>query len=293
MPDFKLVAPFEPTGDQPKAIEGLIDGIGKGLNHQVLLGATGTGKTYTLAKVIENVNRPTLVLAHNKTLAAQLYAEFREFFPDNKVEYFVSYFDYYQPEAYLPRSDTYIEKDSSRNDEIDKLRHAATRALFERRDTIIVASVSCIYGLGAPVDYGATVVRLRVGGRYRRDGVLRQLVDLQYQRNDAALSRARFRVRGDTLELQPAYDDFVVRVQFFGDEVERVTEVDPLTGEVLAERNELNVYPASHYVTPAEKLKLAIVNIEAEMEERVGQLAAEGRELEAARLRQRTTFDLE
>ena len=217
----------------------------------------------------------------------------REFFPDNAVEYFVSYFDYYQPEAYLPRSDTYIEKDSSRNDEIDKLRHAATRALFERRDTIIVASVSCIYGLGAPVDYGATVVRLREGGRYRRDGVLRQLVDLQYQRNDAALSRARFRVRGDTLELQPAYDDFIVRVQFFGDEVERITEIDPLTGELLAERKELNVYPASHYVTPAEKMKAAIVDIEKEMEERVEELRQKGMELEAERLRQRTTFDLE
>ena len=243
--------------------------------------------------MIEAANRPTLVLAHNKTLAAQLYSEFREFFPDNAVEYFVSYFDYYQPEAYLPRSDTYIEKDSSRNDEIDKLRHAATRALFERRDTIIVASVSCIYGLGAPVDYGATVTRLRVGGKYRRDGVLRQLVDLQYQRNDAALSRARFRVRGDTLELQPAYDDYVVRVQFFGDEVEKITEVDPLTGEMLAERNELNVYPASHYVTPAEKLKAAIVDIEKELEVRVPELQARGMELEAERLRQRTTFDLE
>src|SRR6186997_3383045 len=287
MPDFKLVAPFEPTGDQPTAIEGLIDGLGKGLNHQVLLGATGTGKTYTLAKVIEKVNRPTLVLAHNKTLAAQLYSELREFFPANAVEYFVSYFDYYQPEAYLPRSDTYIEKDSSRNDEIDKLRHAATRALFERRDTIIVASVSCIYGLGAPVDYGATVLRLRVGGQYRRDGVLRQLVDLQYQRNDAALTRARFRVRGDTLEFQPASEETLVRVEFFGDEVERITEVDPLTGELLAERKDVNVYPASHYVTPADKMKAAIVDIELEMEERVGELEAEGRVLEGARLRQR------
>src|SRR5688500_8312751 len=293
MPEFRLDAPFQPTGDQPQAIERLTDGLGKGLNHQVLLGATGTGKTLTIAKVIEAAKRPTLVLAHNKTLAAQLYAEFRDFFPDNAVEYFVSYFDYYQPEAYLPRSDTYIEKDSSRNDEIDKLRHAATRALFERRDTIIVASVSCIYGLGAPVDYGATVTRLRVGGKYRRDGVLRQLVDLQYQRNDAALSRARFRVRGDTLELQPAYDDFIVRVQFFGDEVEKITEVDPLTGELLAERKELNVYPASHYVTPAEKLKAAIVDIEKEMEQRVEELKQRGMELEAERLRQRTTFDLE
>jgi excinuclease ABC subunit B len=293
MPDFRLEAPFQPTGDQPQAIDKLVDGLGRGMRHQVLLGATGTGKSFVAASTIARHNRPTLVIAHNKTLAAQLYSEFREFFPDNAVEYFVSYFDYYQPEAYLPRSDTYIEKDSSRNDEIDKLRHAATRALFERRDAIIVASVSCIYGLGAPVDYGATVVRLRVGGRYRRDGVLRQLVDLQYQRNDAALSRARFRVRGDTLELQPAYDDFVVRVQFFGDEVERVTEVDPLTGELLAERQELNVYPASHYVTPAEKMQAAIADIDVEMQQRVRELQERGMELEAERLRQRTTFDLE
>ena len=207
MPDFKLVAPFEPTGDQPAAIERLTDGLAKGVRHQTLLGATGTGKTATLAWTIAEHNKPTLVLAHNKTLAAQLYAEFREFFPENAVEYFVSYFDYYQPEAYLPRSDTYIEKDSSRNDEIDRLRHAATHALFERRDVIIVASVSCIYGLGAPVDYGATVLKLRVGGQYRRDAVLRHLVDLQYQRNDQALTRARFRVRGDTLELQPASEE--------------------------------------------------------------------------------------
>jgi excinuclease ABC subunit B len=293
VPDFRLVAPFEPTGDQPAAIDRLSDGLEKGLRHQVLLGATGTGKTFTLAKVIEKVNRPTLVLAHNKTLAAQLYAEFRDFFPDNAVEYFVSYFDYYQPEAYLPRSDTYIEKDSSRNDEIDRLRHAATHALFERRDVIVVASVSCIYGIGAPVDYGATVLRLRVGGQYRRDAVLRHLVDLQYQRNDQALTRARFRVRGDTLEFQPASEERLVRVEFFGDEVERITELDPLTGELLAERKDVNVYPATHYVTPADKLQGAIVDIEAEMEERVGQLEAEGRELEGARLRQRTTFDLE
>ena len=293
VPDFKLVAPFEPTGDQPKAIEGLVDGLEKGLSHQVLLGVTGSGKTYTLSQVIATHNKPTLVLAHNKTLAAQLYAEFREFFPDNAVEYFVSYFDYYQPEAYLPRSDTYIEKDSSRNDEIDRLRHAATHALFERRDVIIVASVSCIYGLGAPVDYGATVLKLRTGGQYRRDAVLRHLVDLQYQRNDQAMSRARFRVRGDTLELQPASEDTLIRVEFFGDEVERITELDPLTGELLSERKEVNVYPATHYVTPGDKLKEAIVDIEVEMEERVGQLEAEGRLLEGARLRQRTTFDLE
>src|SRR6188472_2122467 len=293
MPDFQLQAPFQPTGDQPEAIRRLTEGVAKGLKQQVLLGATGTGKTYTIAQTIQNSGKPTLVLAHNKTLAAQLYSEFRDFFPDNAVEYFVSYFDYYQPEAYLPRSDTYIEKDSSRNDEIDKLRHAATRALFERRDVIIVASVSCIYGLGAPVDYGATVVRLRAGGRYRRDGILRQLVDLQYQRNDQALSRAKFRVRGDTLELQPAYDDFIVRVQFFGDEVERITELDAVTGEILAERNELNVYPASHYVTPADKLKEAIVDIEKEAEERTAELEAKGMVLEAERLRQRTAFDVE
>ncbi|HEV8516590.1 MAG TPA: excinuclease ABC subunit UvrB [Candidatus Limnocylindrales bacterium] len=293
MPEFKLVAPFEPTGDQPQAIDKLADGLARGQRFQSLLGVTGSGKTHTIARVIERQRRPTLVISHNKTLAAQLYQEFRDFFPDNAVEYFVSYFDYYQPEAYLPRSDTYIEKDSSRNDEIDKLRHAATRALFERRDVVIVASVSCIYGLGAPVDYGSTVVRLRTGGRYRRDGVLRQLVDLQYQRNDQALSRARFRVRGDTLELQPAYDDYIVRVGFFGDEVERITELDPLTGEVLAERKELNVYPASHYVTPADKMREALKDIQAEMEERCGQLEEEGKVLEAARLRQRTTFDLE
>src|SRR4051812_32606553 len=263
------------------------------MRHQTLLGATGTGKTFTLASVIAKHQKPTLVLSHNKTLAAQLYSEFREFFPDNAVEYFVSYFDYYQPEAYLPRSDTYIEKDSSRNDEIDKLRHAATHALFERRDVIIVASVSCIYGLGAPVDYGATVLKLRTSGHYRRDAVLRHLVDLQYQRNDAQLGRARFRVRGDTLEVQPASEDRVSRVEFFGDEIERITEIDPLTGELLAERKDLSIYPATHYVTPNDKLRAAIVDIEAEMEERVGQLEAEGRDLEGARLRQRTTFDLE
>jgi excinuclease ABC subunit B len=293
VPDFKLVAPFEPTGDQPDAIGRLADGLARGLRHQVLLGATGTGKTFTLARVIEKVNRPTLVMAHNKTLAAQLYSEFRDFFPDNAVEYFVSYFDYYQPEAYLPRSDTYIEKDSSRNEEIDKLRHAATKALFERRDVIIVASVSCIYGLGAPVDYGATVLRLKRGGSYRRDTVLRHLVDLQYQRNDQALQRSRFRVRGDTLELVPSAEDRLVRVEFFGDEVERITELDSLTGELLAERAEVNVFPASHFVTPADKLSAAIGTIGAEMDERVTWLEEQGRALEAARLRQRTTFDLE
>ena len=290
---FALRSDFQPTGDQPTAITQLVAGLNAGLHHQVLLGATGTGKTFTIANVIQQVQRPTLVLAHNKTLAAQLYAELKEFFPDNAVEYFVSYFDYYQPEAYLPRSDTYIEKDSSRNDEIDQLRHAATKALFERRDTIIVASVSCIYGLGAPVDYGATILRVRKAGRYRRDAILRHLVDLQYQRNDATLGRAKFRVRGDTLEVQPAGEETILRVEFFGDEVERISEVDPLTGEILAERGEMVIYPATHFVTPNEKLGEAIRDIEAEMESRCKELEASGKILEAARLRQRTTFDLE
>ncbi len=293
MPDLRVQAPYEPTGDQPVAIDALVGGVRDGLRNQVLLGATGTGKTYTAAKVIEAVQKPTLVMAHNKTLAAQLYQEFREFFPDNAVEYFVSYYDYFQPEAYLPRSDTYIEKDSSRNDEIDRLRHQATRTLFERRDVIIVASVSCIYGIGAPIDYGSTVLNIKKGGRYRRDGILRHLVDLQYQRNEMDLARSRFRVRGDVLEVQPPHGDFVVRIEFFGDDVERITEIDLLTGELQAERNEVNLYPATHYVTPRDKLLAAIDDIEAEMEERTAQLAVEGRELEAARLRQRTMFDLE
>ncbi|MEY4666712.1 MAG: hypothetical protein RIQ87_492 [Chloroflexota bacterium] len=290
---FTLRSDFQPTGDQPTAIEGLVAGLTAGLHHQVLLGATGTGKTFTIANVIQRVQRPTLVLAHNKTLAAQLYAELKEFFPDNAVEYFVSYFDYYQPEAYLPRSDTYIEKDSSRNDEIDQLRHAATKSLFERRDAIIVASVSCIYGLGAPVDYGATVLRVRKSGKYRRDSILRHLVDLQYQRNDATLGRAKFRVRGDTLEVQPAGEETILRLEFFGDEVECISEVDPLTGEILADRGEMVIYPATHYVTPTEKLKEAARDIEAEMESRCTELEQSGKILEAARLRQRTTFDLE
>ena len=293
MPDLKVNAPYEPTGDQPTAIAELTDGIERGLRHQVLLGATGTGKTFTAAKVIEAVQKPTLVMAHNKTLAAQLYQEFKEFFPENAVEYFVSYYDYFQPEAYLPRTDTYIEKDSSRNEEIDRLRHNATRALFERRDVVIVASVSAIYGLGAPVDYGATVIQLKRGGHYRRDGILRHLVDLQYQRNDAALGRAKFRVRGDVLEVQPPHGEYVVRVDFFGDEVERIVEIDELTGEVLAERTEVNLYPATHYVTPREKLLVAIDKIEDEMGERVRWLNDQGRDLEAARLKQRTQFDLE
>src|SRR5256714_2706807 len=255
--EFKLVSDFSPAGDQPQAIEQLVQGLETKYRHQTLLGVTGSGKTFTIANVIAQVQRPTLVIAHNKTLAAQLCSELQEFFPENAVEYFVSYYDYYQPEAYLPRTDTYIEKDSSRNDEIDRLRHAATHSLFERRDVIVVASVSCIYGIGAPVDYGATVLKLRKGGQYRRDAVLRHLVDLQYQRNDADLARARFRVRGDTLEVQPASEDRVVRVEFFGDEVERITELDPLTGELLAERRGGNRDPPPPHLPPAAQAKAA------------------------------------
>ena len=293
MPTFRLVSDYAPKGDQPGAIAQLADWLAAGRPHAALLGVTGSGKTFTVASVIERLQRPTLVISPNKTLAAQLYGEFKAFFPDNAVEYFVSYYDYYQPEAYIPQSDTYIEKDALINDEIDRLRHNATRALFERRDVVIVASVSAIYGLGAPVDYGATVISLTRGGRYRRDGILRHLVDLQYQRNDAALGRSKFRVRGDVLEVQPPHGEYVVRVDFFGDEVERIVEIDELTGEVLAERNEVNFYPATHYVTPRDKLLVAIDKIEAEMEERVGWLNDQGRDLEAARLRQRTQFDLE
>ena len=290
---FEMQTDHTPAGDQPQAIEGLVDGIESGLSHQTLLGVTGSGKTETVANVIQRIQRPTLVLAHNKTLAAQLYGEFKEFFPQNAVEYFVSYYDYYQPEAYIARSDTYIEKDSSRNEEIDRMRHAATRALFERRDVLIVASVSCIYGLGAPVDYGAVTVRLTKGERVRRDTVLRHLVDIQYERTNSDLARGKFRVLGDTLEIQPSYEELAVRVEFFGDDVERITELDPLTGEVLADRDRMDIYPARHFVTPREKLLEAIKDIEAELGERVKELEDRGRLLEAQRLSQRTRFDLE
>jgi excinuclease ABC subunit B len=290
---FELVLPWPLAGDQEPASRRLIQGVAARERDQVLLGVTGSGKTVTMAKIIAETRRPALVMAHNKTLAAQLYGEFREFFPKNAVHYFVSYYDYYQPEAYIPRSDTYIEKDSSRNEEIDKMRHAATRSLFERRDVIIVASVSCIYGLGAPVDYGAVTVRLRRGTRERRDKVLRHLVDIQYARNDTAFTRGTFRVRGDTLEVYPSYEDLAVRVEFLGDEIERITELDPLTGEVLAERDKVDIYPARHFVTPREKLLEAMKDIEAELAERVAELEAQGRLLEAQRLRQRTNFDLE
>ncbi|HEY7031902.1 MAG TPA: excinuclease ABC subunit UvrB [Thermomicrobiales bacterium] len=293
MPDFKIVSELRPTGDQPKAIDELVDGLNSALKRQTLLGVTGSGKTFTMANIVEHVNRPTLVLAHNKTLAAQLYAEFKEFFPNNAVEYFVSYYDYYQPEAYVPRTDTFIEKDADINDEIDKLRHAATRALLTRRDTLIVASVSCIYGLGSPEEYQNTVVMLRRGAATRRDKVVRQLIDIQYDRNDMTLTRGTFRVRGDTLEIFPAYEEIAVRVEFFGDEVERIVEVDPLTGELLVERLETDIFPAKHFVTTSDKLQVAIRDIQQELEERLRELEAEGKVLEAARLRQRTMYDLE
>ncbi len=293
MPEFQLVTDLQPTGDQPKAIEQLVAGLDQGHKHQTLLGVTGSGKTFTMANVMARAQRPSLVLAPNKTLAAQLYSEFKEFFPYNAVEYFVSYYDYYQPEAYVPRTDTYIEKDAEINDEIDKLRHAATRALLTRRDVVIVASVSCIYGLGSPEEYGKTVVSLRRGASVRRDRILRHLVDIQYKRNDLTLIRGTFRVRGDTLDIFPAYEEIAVRVEFWGDEIERIVEIDPLTGELLVERNEIDIYPAKHFVTTEEKLSLAIKDIERELDERLHELEAEGKILEAARLKQRTLYDLE
>jgi excinuclease ABC subunit B len=293
VPEFRVVSPFEPTGDQPKAIAQLADGLDRGLKHQTLLGVTGSGKTYTMSKVIERVQRPTLILAHNKTLAAQLYAEFKEFFPHNAVEYFVSYYDYYQPEAYVARSDTYIEKESEVNEEIDRLRHAATRSLLTRRDTIIVASVSCIYGIGSPEEYGKTIVSLKRGAVVRRDKVLRHLIDIQYERNDVNFVRGTFRVRGDTLEIFPAYEQVALRISFFGDEIERIVEVDPLTGEVLVERTQTDIYPAKHFVTTEEKLREAVKDIEAELKARLEELESQGKVLEAARLKQRTLYDLE
>ncbi|WP_297148577.1 excinuclease ABC subunit UvrB [Thermogemmatispora sp.] len=293
MPEFKVESPFTPTGDQPQAIAALVEGLKKGYRMQTLLGVTGSGKTYTIAKVIEQVQRPTLVLAPNKTLAAQLYSEFKEFFPNNAVEYFVSYYDYYQPEAYIPRTDTYVEKESLLNEEIEKLRLSATRSLFERRDVLIVASVSCIYGLGSPEEYGEVVLTLRVGEERRRDKILRHLTEIQYERNDTNFTRGRFRVRGDVLEIFPAYEDVAVRVEFFGDEIERMTEIDPLTGEVLGRRQRLDIYPAKHWVTTRERLNHAIESIQAELQERLAELEAQGKLLEAARLKQRTNFDIE
>ncbi len=293
MPDFKVDAPFQPTGDQPTAINQLVEGIKKGYRHQTLLGVTGSGKTYTVAKIVEQVQKPTLVLAPNKTLAAQLYSEYKEFFPHNAVEYFVSYYDYYQPEAYIARTDTFVEKESMLNAEIEKLRLAATRSLFERRDVLIVASVSCIYGLGSPDEYGEVVLTLKIGDERRRDKILRHLTEIQYERNDINFVRGRFRVRGDVLEIFPAYEDVAVRIEFFGDEIERMTEIDPLTGEVLGKRQRLDIYPAKHWVTTQERLNEAITRIEAELGERLKELEIEGKLLEAARLKQRTNFDIE
>jgi len=290
---FQLVSDFQPTGDQPQAIAKLVEGLRKGYRHQTLLGATGTGKTYVMAQVIEQAQRPTLVICHNKTLAAQLYSEFREFFPHNAVEYFVSYYDYYQPEAYVPQYDLYIEKDADINDEIDRLRLAATSALLSRRDAIIVASVSCIYGIGSPEEYGRVVISLRKGETRRRDKVLRHLVDIRYERNDVSLSRGRFRVRGDTLEVQPAYGETAYRIEFWGDEIERIVEIDPLTGEILIERETVSIYPAKHFITPQEKLVLALRDIERELEGRLAEFRSQGKLLEAQRLEQRTRYDLE
>jgi excinuclease ABC subunit B len=290
---FKLKAPFEPKGDQPEAIEKLADGIRKGYRHQTLLGATGTGKTFTMAKLVEEVNKPTLVIAHNKTLAAQLTSEFKEFFPDNAVEYFVSYYDYYQPEAYVPQTDTYIEKDASVNDEIEKLRLSATTSLFERRDVLIVASVSCIYGLGSPDDYLNLSLDLKVGKIMDRKEITRSLTFMQYSRNDMDTSRGHFRVKGDVVDIFPAYRDIAIRVELFGDEIDRITRINTVTGEVEAEINEMTIYPASHFVTPEDKVKRAIKTISAELEERLKELRAENRLVEAQRLEQRTRYDLE
>jgi len=293
MPDFKIVSDFKMTGDQPQAVDKLVDGLNGGFNRQTLLGVTGSGKTFTMANVIERVQRPTLVICHNKTLAAQLASEFREFFPDNAVGYFVSYYDYYQPEAYVPRTDTYIEKEIDINEEIDKLRHAATRALFERRDVLIVASVSCIYSLGEPEEYRSFVVSLKRGESYGRQSLLRKLVDMQYERNDIDFTRGRFRVRGDTLEIQPSYEELALRFEFFGDEVDRIVQVDPLTGELLSELDAIDIYPAKHFVTSHDKLVLALESIKQELEERLTVLKRQGKLLEAARLEQRTNYDLE
>ncbi len=293
MPPFQVVSEFQPTGDQPVAIRQLSDGIRANMRDQVLLGVTGSGKTFTMAKVIEAVQKPALILAHNKTLAAQLYSEMREFLPNNAVEYFVSYYDYYQPEAYIARSDTYIEKEAQINEEIDRLRLAATSALFSRRDVVIVASVSCIYGLGSPEDYGQAVLNMRVGEMVRRNQMLRHLVEIYYDRNDQILQRGKFRVRGDVLEVQPADKEFAYRISMWGDEIERISEIDTLTGEILADHQEVEIYPAKHFVTSKDRLEAAIEEIEKEMVEQVALFRSEGKLLEAQRIEQRTNYDME
>ncbi len=291
--EFKLHSPYEPKGDQPQAIKELVEGVKKGYRHQTLLGATGTGKTYTMAGVVEKLNKPTLVIAHNKTLAAQLVSEFKEFFPENRVEYFVSYYDYYQPEAYVPQSDTYIEKDASVNEDIDKLRLAATSALFERRDVLIVASVSCIYGLGSPADYLELSSQLEVGEQKDRKVIMRELSMMQYSRNDIDLQRGHFRVRGDVIEIYPAYRDQAIRVELFGDEIERITRINTVTGEIVEDLEEVNIYPASHFVTPEDKIERAIKDIRKELAERLEELREQDKLVEAQRLEQRTNYDLE
>src|SRR3984957_18004606 len=293
MSKFVIKSDYQPKGDQPTAISQLTRGLEDGLRDQTLLGVTGSGKTFTMANIIQNVQRPTLVLSHNKTLAAQLYGEFKNFFPDNAVHYFVSYFDYYQPEAYIPRSDTYIEKDSQINEEIDRLRHAATDSLLSRKDVIIVASVSCIYGIGSVEDYNGLSIDVKTGERRVRDKFLRQLTDIQYQRNDIDFHRSTFRVRGDVVDVFPAGEELAYRIEFFGDEVERITRIDPLTGEILSNLDEYKIFPGSHYVTPQEKLKVALGHIEQELADRLALFKKEGKLLEAQRLEQRTRFDLE
>jgi excinuclease ABC subunit B len=290
---FKLVAPFDPEGDQPQAITKLTEGLLARSQHQVLLGVTGSGKTFTVANVIQNINKPTLVISHNKTLAAQLYAEFKGFFPHNAVEYFVSYFDYYQPEAYIPRTDTYIEKDSSINEEIERMRLSTMSSLFSRRDVIVVASVSCIYGIGSKEDYEAMLITLRLGDAKTREQVLEKLVDLQYSRNDIEFSRGNFRVRGDVVEVCPAYTEDALRIEFFGEEVERLTRFEPLTGEKIESLEAVTIYPSKQFVTPAEKLKRAILAIRDELGERIAWFEARGKLLEAQRLKMRTEYDLE
>jgi excinuclease ABC subunit B len=293
MPQFEIVSDFRMTGDQPQAVEKLAAGLEKGLKQQTLLGVTGSGKTFTMANIVEKVQRPTLVMCHNKTLAAQLYSEFKEFFPHNSVEYFVSYYDYYQPEAYIPRTDTYIEKEMEINEEIDKLRHAATKSLFSRRDTLIVASVSCIYGLGEPEEYRSFILSLKKGETCILGKLLRRLVDMQYQRNDIDFTRGKFRVRGDTLEIQPAYEDTALRIEFFGDTIDRIMQVDPLTGEIIGISESVDIFPAKHFVTSQEKLARAIESIKQELQERLQELRGQDKLLEAARLEQRTNYDLE
>jgi excinuclease ABC subunit B len=293
MPDFKIVADFQATGDQPQAVDALVEGLKKGYQEQTLLGVTGSGKTFTMANVIERVQRPTLVICHNKTLAAQLASEFKEFFPENAVEYFVSYYDYYQPEAYIPHRDLYIEKETDINEEIDKLRHAATHALLQRRDVLIVASVSCIYGLGEPGEYEGFVATLKKGQPYGRQQLLRQLVDMQYTRNELDLSRGKFRLRGDTLEIQPAYEELALRIEFFGDDIERIVSLDPLTGEILKDMDEVSIFPAKHFVTSREKMVKAIEGIRIELAETLKALNEDGKIVEAARLQARTEYDIE